>query len=614
MEEFLSEVSDFETYASGIACIFYADRKNEIAGGGFLVTPRYLLTCSHVVADALKLTGEARENGLSQTVELEFRRVLETEGRPFRGEVVFWRSPSLRDDIALLRLDEQPSVSVQPTFLPSERLQQGQLCRAFGWGIPEGSWAEGYELCGSRSNSIYQFEQRKPGDYKIQKGFSGCPLWTKGSNRLAGMITTAEWKKDVSAAFVICRHVLRDVLDMRLLVDILEPHEEALAPLFNSAYRVCRPQHATEDSFPKTVREKSEKLQYFQRSAGLKYTRLEEFAAFFKRDDFPNGRAWEKLTEWLRSRSIDPQELRDLVWQRRQERDQISQNKGEFYFLVAISPNPQQDLQGRDTYNLKGWAIENYDRKTRQGYIAKSGQGCESFEIDGPLTEEEVRKNIPLLLEKGDIADDAIVEFFLPDELMNKGVEFWKADKETGYPTWLCQDSHVYVRSLERVEKNRRKWREKWQKRWDALIEASERLSLCHAFVVMEASVRMLHKKELTEASGWRLSSVVRGAVPDRLMLALRVDGIPTAIWLRRLPQVDPPAQCCDEIKSILGNCLGSLFENIKKKRCEAINRTLEERGDAFEDYIDDPEKCDWTGRHISFLWDDPNLIPPPYV
>ncbi|NJK28459.1 MAG: S1 family peptidase [Coleofasciculaceae cyanobacterium SM2_3_26] len=83
-------MSQFEAFASCIARIFYKDRNNGVAGGGFLIAPSYLLTCAHVVAEALGHNQKTTDNLLMNSLEFEFRRDLPDS--LFQGTVVFWRS------------------------------------------------------------------------------------------------------------------------------------------------------------------------------------------------------------------------------------------------------------------------------------------------------------------------------------------------------------------------------------------------------------------------------------------------------------------------------------------------------------------------------------------
>ncbi|NET39821.1 MAG: trypsin-like peptidase domain-containing protein [Cyanothece sp. SIO1E1] len=74
----------FEESKQAIAQIHYADSE-AIAGTGFLVAKRYVLTCAHVVKSAL--AGEEKPMGRTLCVTFPFSG----RGLPYPVEVVFYR-------------------------------------------------------------------------------------------------------------------------------------------------------------------------------------------------------------------------------------------------------------------------------------------------------------------------------------------------------------------------------------------------------------------------------------------------------------------------------------------------------------------------------------------
>src|SRR4028119_1968616 len=90
---------------------------SQVVGAGLLVSQKYILTCAHVVADAL---GMARSTVEMPEVEIcvDFP-VLEVK-QFFKAKVVFWRPVNpgkFAEDIAGLELENSPPQAAQPARL-----------------------------------------------------------------------------------------------------------------------------------------------------------------------------------------------------------------------------------------------------------------------------------------------------------------------------------------------------------------------------------------------------------------------------------------------------------------------------------------------------------------
>ena len=389
------------------------------------------------------------------------------------------------------------------------------------------------------------------------------------------------------------------------LAEILQPELEEIAEVVAAAYQDCRPQHDTDRSPPATLQDKLTKLKDFPDNTHLNCSLLERFAAFFKREEL-SDRAWHLLTEWLQSRGIDAEDLRSRVGRQRQDLEATSSRAGKFYFLVVVEPHKQM----QDRYYLKGWAAKKYDRHSKQGYRAKTGTGSKNLQIEEPVKAEEICDRLPALLREGEVPNDAILAFFLPDKLVGKGIEFLKIKRDET-PIWLSEYYQVCIRSYERLTKTYSGLRQEWQQKWENLIDPKVATSAGQVFVEGETSSPLRARRKSRKALGLKLSEALHEPEKQQTLLTtLRSNAIPAAVWLRRAPASDAQKKCCDEIARLLSCHCSCLFENVHQKREEVLDLAAEQE----EEYdLDNPEKCHLTGRHISFLWDDPYLIPPLY-
>ncbi|MEE1756585.1 VMAP-C domain-containing protein [Streptomyces sp. SP18CS02] len=180
------------------------DRDGEVAGSGFLVTERTVLTCAHVVADADRVS--VSFPAAAGVVPLPATVVV-------RGS---WAgSPRDAGDLAVLALDEP--VALRPAvFAPLEEPITGRLghtrpAKLVAYGFPEG-YDEGVlsELrAGSRQligDEWAQLEDWKGYGQPLAPGFSGAAAVLEEHGTVVGMITAND--PDARNGRMIPAHVL----------------------------------------------------------------------------------------------------------------------------------------------------------------------------------------------------------------------------------------------------------------------------------------------------------------------------------------------------------------------------------------------------------------------
>ena len=180
-----------------------------VVGTGFFVGNRYILTCAHVVNDALGIA-DTTDDMPTATIRLDFPFV--AKGEYLTAKVIAWYPVANENisDIAILELlDAIPNNCQSILTLKNHKL--GHSFQAYGFpnGHDDGLWVEGkikYEL----SNGRIQIDGDKQGSaYGIAPGFSGGPVWDKNEDGIVGMVVAADNRQDNSIAFFIPTNILR---------------------------------------------------------------------------------------------------------------------------------------------------------------------------------------------------------------------------------------------------------------------------------------------------------------------------------------------------------------------------------------------------------------------
>ena len=190
-----------ESLEASLVRIHTAD--GHVVGAGFVVGERHILTCAHVISQALGLTTAAVD--LPQAaVSLDFPFV--PPRTLFTAKVVLWCPPLSdgSDDIAGLELQDEPPAGLKAVrFATAEDVWEHPF-RAFGFpaGHDDGVWATG-RLLGSQATDWIQIEDVKAQGFAVAPGFSGAPVWDEQLQGVMGMVVAASRPSDTRTAFVI---------------------------------------------------------------------------------------------------------------------------------------------------------------------------------------------------------------------------------------------------------------------------------------------------------------------------------------------------------------------------------------------------------------------------
>jgi hypothetical protein len=179
-----------------------------VVGAGFLVGERQILTCAHVVSQALDLADHPRDAPQGK-VSLDFPLV--APHTIFTATVVQWCPPLFdgRGDIAGLELQSEPPAEAEVVrFAPAEDVWEHPF-RAFGFpaGYDDGVWATG-RLLGRQATNWVMMEDVKAQGFMVGPGFSGTPVWDTELQGVVGMVVAASRPAETKAAFVLPLDVL----------------------------------------------------------------------------------------------------------------------------------------------------------------------------------------------------------------------------------------------------------------------------------------------------------------------------------------------------------------------------------------------------------------------
>ncbi|GAB2719256.1 nSTAND1 domain-containing NTPase [Nocardia thraciensis] len=195
-------VPDGESGVFGSAAVRVRAESGAVIGAGFVVGPRLVATCAHVVSEAAG--ADAQETRPPDTaVWIDFP--LLPAGVRVRARVRRW-APITADgggDIAVLEIvDDLPEPVVAPPFWRAEQ-PWGREFRMLGFPaeFDSGVWVAG-EFRAAQGVGWLQL-QAAGGGQPITGGFSGAAVWDAASGAVVGMAVAADRRRYTRTAFMI---------------------------------------------------------------------------------------------------------------------------------------------------------------------------------------------------------------------------------------------------------------------------------------------------------------------------------------------------------------------------------------------------------------------------
>jgi uncharacterized protein YjbI with pentapeptide repeats len=177
---------------SSVVRIFYGD--NSIAGTGFLISARHVLTCAQVVGSALDLRNVASRLPQGE-IRLDFPYL--SPGAYLGGKVVLWQSfdPALgawQGGIACLELNQPlpPGARVARMVKFDDLWQRRFVAVGFPADAPSGKRVAGQTLAQETTGWLQVDDMAAGAKLLARPGFGGAPLWDDRLGEATGMLVT----------------------------------------------------------------------------------------------------------------------------------------------------------------------------------------------------------------------------------------------------------------------------------------------------------------------------------------------------------------------------------------------------------------------------------------
>lgn len=200
----------------------------EVVGAGFLVAPDLVCTCAHVVTAALRIRDDTA-TAPSSKVHLDFPVA---NGFATTASVVGWQPRDKKSgagDIAALRLSSPlpAEAAVAPLVSRVALARRAYTTVGFPNGQDAGAFSSGEFSYRVGDGSIQIWDTNVTG-FRVQKGFSGGPVWDEVRRSVVGMVVAAEMDTAAKVAFIIPCDLLEAVCGLTwtaplALDDQLEP-------------------------------------------------------------------------------------------------------------------------------------------------------------------------------------------------------------------------------------------------------------------------------------------------------------------------------------------------------------------------------------------------------
>jgi V8-like Glu-specific endopeptidase len=577
-----------DDYEKAIARVF--DAKGNVIGTGFLVAPGYVLTCAHVVLQAIGETKDKFADYVGQPQELitlDFH-VLAT-GQRIEAEVVAWLPYSLESgDVAALRLKSPAPEGVKPVSLVT--VARGEVENdphaVYGFGrSANGGRSDAYRPKANVAGGRFQLcKVGDPNDETIKPGFSGAPVWNEPRRCVIGMVATAVVAKEdqQSLAYAIPTKELQpvlqqiealslhDVLQNSLVACDSEDDRDRLSRTITAALRRCNPNGGDRpwpnqlidmrlDRAPVTGWEDESPLIYF----AVLLAWLE---------DTP-GAVRDHLKDWVERQNANFLELIGRVTLDMRDKKVPASNACD-HVIVTVEP---VETSGQGELRLSIWAIaeRTLDSPSRLPPPLVGDEICTSQTLP-----QKIRETIRGKLGKV----TPIIHLFVPRSHFDQGIEM----EPSGPRTALGSEYSCVLRTNPNTcgQIGTQYYKDDLQQKWAQLQAVLENLSK-DVLPVLDCQQS---EDELFEALESTCAALLKNceAAGDWFDLVSEEVALPVALWSRDV-------QFQDTLEDVLDCCVRTLPERIRQTRHGAYRA----------------KNAAVLGHHLSLVWEDPNVMPP---
>lgn len=605
---------EFEESKRAIAAIYYKNNI-EIAGTGFLIADRYLMTCAHVVAEVIGPSN----NYIGKSIVVRFFN----QSRSYSAKVVDYHYEETKNasDAAILHLESVRYLfDGLPPFTPLDQFSGAELK---GFGYPE-NLESGLNLDASTKGEVdggwVQIQPSTSISVGVEGGFSGSPIWSDRQNAWVGMIVAfidSKEKKDEKIGFIIPQQKLKNtlkVLDWHPLLLVLKEYEQDFAvPQF--VYEIVRPDIW---NHPQHLDLRSILIDLCNMpSEGENFSRLEAFVAVLLNHADVRVETKVDLGIWI-GKYCSQDEIAALRKTMGDHEEEVAYKRTALAherLLISLQPGKSKDS---DTFQIKAWLIRNIkiydaDKPGPEVVLLNLDYFSDYVEDDEQtydFAEGYLDRHLPAIManyldqveEKGIDSEALVIEVFLPYTHVNEPIELCSIPNPGGFGTSqkylgiIKNCSKVHLRIQNRLEQPRLKrvWKKKWQNL--QLIQETENGTNCF----IEAGIDPDLENGLKSDTVFGLKICHQPNCTQQGEIgSLLASGVPTALWIRSLEPNSPMCSLIDE--EILDKPLIDIPERVQHFR-----RQVTEHPDEITD-----KKSLELGHLISFIWENPQIIPP---
>ena len=451
---------------------------NRIIGAGFLVAGGYVITCAHVVRDAMGLKAPAVP-ALGSEIKLNFPYVSLKE--KLRAELLFCRYVAELDapneDVAGLRLLDPLPEAIQPVQLHREYVTGGNF-RAIGF--PKGQ-SKGIATTGqfveSLPNGWVQLIDPKAQGYEILGGFSGTAIWGESEGVLGMAVARAEDRDQPNArtAFMVPGATLikaRLELERAGLLRLLQPYVEQIQIQIPQLYKLAG---GRQKPCPTDLSEVIASLQDTM-PGEHKYRPLDQFVALLTASEpIADGEIRDLMVQWLQANVSDSQAVMKHVQSLLPSPSATVPATKESHLLIYIeeSTGPKRSVK----------ALFIADKVQ---YDSESGDGCERIyapaleSFEESVTLETLPDLVRACLEEvtqSHRVQDLTIHLILPMAWLHQDCDRWSLTHASPFSfledIGIGTEYRLVVRVAERLYPNavppQLRHRQKWESRWAGL-------------------------------------------------------------------------------------------------------------------------------------------------
>lgn len=586
-----------EDYERAIVRIFNRDTKQPV-GSGFLVAPGYVLTCAHVVLQAMGVNDSeefTKYKGMQDLPEkgvtLDFP--VEAVGQTLEAEVVAWLPyhPEYGDVAGLKLLGIAPeTVKPIPIWGVSESDDlKDDIFWACSFADDGGTKSDPYRYNGRSTDRRIRFrKQNAPDDETIRPGFSGAPMWNETRSRAIGMLATAQ--EDPGKVYAITKPGLDSILkelSAYSFDDLLQAHLEALSTnrdkknlksAIEQAFQLCT---SGGDWIEGSRREKLIHLIQNPYPGWTEVDGLTQFAVYLASlPKLLTTELFDEIETFVRRREPDRTFDQLLKKANREQCDRASatENSSEEHLIIEVVPKEQSEgvrISMWESGNLASPLVENEEKPID--------------EISNFVAER--------LEETGVEMTRTVLHIFVYWKFLNLEV----GDRPDEEGLTLGSQYKLVMRSHPDSSPRSRRYYRRLQTKWLSLLEKiRDRMTVAEnsAFVNCRNRVeifRIFGVKNAPEVAILEnLDAKVDGKKIGEIFefIARKNLSVPVALWPRNC-EIRDRIDNAIHLQEILDGELGRLPERIRDKRLDAL------------------EDEEHLGRHLTLIWDDPNVLPP---